>query len=86
MLLTVSISTIKAIRAGGVPDGTKWANMISVEFNHPYTMNITHNGRASDRVTRIWLVAVNTKGVRPRKLLIEIRPNTARKNSDAPGA
>jgi hypothetical protein len=33
--LTVSIKTINIISAPGVPDGTKWANIIRVELIQP---------------------------------------------------
>ena len=49
-------------------------------------MNRAHIGRAKARVTRMCLVAVNTKGVRPSKLFAEINPNTDRKNREVPGA
>lgn len=51
--LIVSIHTMKGIRIGGVPWGTKWASMWMVLLIHPYSMNLTHKGRAK--------VNVNTK-------------------------
>lgn len=33
--LIVSIKTIKGIKAGGVPKGTRWANICLVWLNHP---------------------------------------------------
>lgn len=35
IFLIVSITTIKGIRTGGVPWGTKWANMWVELFNQP---------------------------------------------------
>lgn len=35
IFLIVSIHTIKGISTGGVPWGTKWANIWFVWFNHP---------------------------------------------------
>jgi len=46
MLLTSSIRTIKGIRAGGVPKGTKWAIIALGSFTQPITMWPSQSGRA----------------------------------------
>lgn len=69
ILLIVSISTINGIRMGGVPWGTKWANIWIVWLIHPYNMNLNHNGSARLRVIVKWLVLVKIYGESPKKLL-----------------
>ena len=56
--LIVSINTIKGIKTGGVPWGTKWANICFVLFNQPNNINLNHKGKAKERVIVIWLVLV----------------------------
>jgi hypothetical protein len=50
ILLIVSMQTIKGIRTGGVPWGTRWANMCCVWLIHPYSINLIHRGKAKARV------------------------------------
>lgn len=57
-LLTVSIHTIKDIKATGVPWGTKWANIWFVWLIHPYNIKESHKGKAKAKVITIWLVLV----------------------------
>ena len=59
MFLIDSIHTIKGIRIGGVPWGTKWANICWVLENHPKIINDSHRGRESIIVKTICLVLVN---------------------------
>ncbi len=73
MFLIVSISTIKGIRANGVPCGTKCANMCFVCLIHPNSISVTHKGRDKDKVIAICLDLVNTYGRSPKKLLNTIR-------------
>lgn len=56
--LIVSINTIKGIKTGGVPWGTRWANICFVLLIHPIIINLSHRGRAKERVIVIWLVLV----------------------------
>lgn len=60
MLLIVSINTMNGIRTGGVPWGTKWANMCCVWLIHPLTIRVTQRGRDNARVIAICLDLVNT--------------------------
>ena len=74
-LLIVSIKTIKGIRTGGVPCGTKCANMCWVLLNHPNIIKLNHKGKANDSVIVIWLVLVKIYGNSPKKLLNRIYVN-----------
>lgn len=56
--LIVSINTIKGIKTGGVPWGTRCANICFVLLIHPNNMKLSHRGRAKERVIVIWLVLV----------------------------
>ena len=58
--LMVSINTINGISKGGVPTGTKWANILLVCFNHPKNMSVIQIGRDKERVITICLDLVNT--------------------------
>jgi len=58
ILLIVSIHTMKGISRGGVPIGTRWANMWIVLLVHPYNIKVSHNGKAKVNVIDIWLVEV----------------------------
>jgi hypothetical protein len=75
IFLIVSIRTIKGINTGGVPCGTKCANICFVLLIQPKNMKLSHRGRASDRVNVIWLVLVKIYGNRPKKLLKRINVN-----------
>jgi len=57
-LLTISIITIKGIRGPGVPDGTRWANIVEVDFNQAKAICPSHSGRAKDKVNTRCLGAV----------------------------
>lgn len=73
--LVISIMTMKDMRMGGVPWGTKWASMWFVFFDQP---NITiANQEARDRGSVIvrWEVAENTCGYSARKLANRINKN-----------
>lgn len=56
--LTVSIKTINGMRADGVPEGTKWANMYIVLLIQPNIINLNHIGRARVKVKVMCLDAV----------------------------
>lgn len=56
--LIVSINTIKGIKTGGVPWGTRWANICFVLLIHPKSINLNHKGKAKESVIVIWLVLV----------------------------
>lgn len=60
MFLIVSINTINGIKTGGVPWGTKWANMCWVWLIHPLIIRVTHRGRERANVITMWLDLVNT--------------------------
>lgn len=75
IFLIVSIKTIKGIKTGGVPWGTKWANICFVLLIHPKNIKLNHRGNAKDRVKVIWLVLVKIYGNKPKKLLKTIKVN-----------
>lgn len=58
IFLIVSIQTIKGIKIGGVPWGTRWARRWIVWLIHPYNINLNHNGKAKVNVKIRWLVLV----------------------------
>lgn len=74
--LIVSMQTIKGIKIGGVPCGTRWANIFNVFVNHPYNINLSHNGSANVNVNVKCLDLVKMYGNRPIKLLIKIVENS----------
>lgn len=76
IFLIVSIKTINGINTGGVPWGTKCANICFVLLIHPKNMKLNHRGRAKDNVRVIWLVLVKIYGNKPRKLLKRINVNS----------
>lgn len=53
MFLTSSITTMKAIRATGVPWGNRWDNVLEVFFSQPYMLiesqKVKDKGRVTDR-------------------------------------
>lgn len=73
--LIVSIHTMKGISTGGVPWGTRCANIWIVLLIHPNNMNDNHNGKARVKVKVIWLVLVKIYGNSPKKLLNRINLN-----------
>lgn len=73
--LIVSIITIKGIRTGGVPWGTKWANILIVLLIHPNSINDSHKGKARANVKTMCLVLVKIYGNSPKKLLNKINLN-----------
>lgn len=75
ILLILSIHTINGIKIGGVPWGTKWANISIVLLIQPYNINDSHNGRANLKVIAMCLVLVKIYGNKPIKLLIIIKKN-----------
>jgi hypothetical protein len=75
IFLIVSINTIKGIRTGGVPCGTKCANMWLVLLIHPKNIKLIHKGKARDSVKVKWLVLVKMYGNKPKKLLNKIKVN-----------
>lgn len=75
ILLIVSINTIKGIRTGGVPCGTRWANICFVLLIHPKNINLNQRGRAKESVKVMWLVLVKIYGNNPKKLLNKIKVN-----------
>lgn len=58
IFLIVSIKTIKGISTGGVPWGTKWANIWVVLLIHPNNMKVSHRGSANLKVNTMCLVLV----------------------------
>lgn len=75
MFLIVSIKTINGINTGGVPCGTRWANICFVLLIQPKNIKLSQRGRARDNVRVMWLVLVKIYGNRPRKLLKRINVN-----------
>ena len=75
IFLIVSIKTIKGINTGGVPCGTKWANICFVLLIQPKNIKLNQRGSARERVNVIWLVLVKIYGNRPKKLLNKIKVN-----------
>lgn len=75
IFLVVSIRTIKGISTGGVPCGTKCANMCTVWLIQPNTIKLSHRGKAKVNVNLKWLVLVKIYGKSPRKLLKAIIEN-----------
>lgn len=75
ILLIVSIKTIKGISTGGVPCGTKWANICFVLLIHPKNIKLSQRGSANDKVSVIWLVLVKIYGNNPKKLLKRMNVN-----------
>lgn len=84
IFLIVSMHTIKGIRIGGVPWGTRWANICCVLLIHPYSMNVNQNGSARDNVNVKWLELVKMKGNSPRRLLNRIIENREMNINDLP--
>lgn len=84
-LLIDSMQTMNIIRAGGVPWGTKWANIWVVLFNHPNSIIVIQIGRANERVIIICLVDVKICGRRPKELFIEISQNREIRRKVIPG-
>lgn len=70
ILLMVSIKIINLIRAKGVPDGSRWANILLVLFNQPKIIIVSHKGMANVSVITMCLVAVKIYGKSPIRLLI----------------
>jgi hypothetical protein len=64
------------ISTGGVPCGTKCANMCTVLLIHPNTIKVNHRGSASVKVITMCLDLVKIYGNRPRKLLNIISLNS----------
>lgn len=85
IFLTSSISTIKGIRRGGVPKGTRWANILLGVISHAILMWPTHRGSASATVKEICAEEVNTYGNRPKKLFNKINRNSLEVIRVAPG-
>jgi hypothetical protein len=66
---------MNGIRIGGVPEGTKWANIEFVFFVHPKIIRVNQIGRAIEAETTKCLVEVKVYGVSPKILLIKIKKN-----------
>src|SRR5258705_11958960 len=77
-LLINSINTINIIKLKGVPLGTKCDSIFFVFFSHPYSINLTHNGREVERVSNMCLVDVKINGSIPIELLIIIIINNGK--------
>jgi len=75
IFLIVSIHTMNGIRTGGVPCGTRCANICIVLFIHPYSINLVHRGRANARVKVKCLVLEKMYGNNLRKLLNRMNEN-----------
>jgi hypothetical protein len=75
IFLTVSIKTIKFIRAKGVLVGTIWDNILFVLFVHPKIIMDNHIERAVGNVIIIWAVGVNVKGESEMMFIMKINEN-----------
>lgn len=75
IFLIVSMITINGIKAGGVPWGTKWANICVVLLIQPNIMKDSHKGRASAKVKIKCLVLVKIYGNKPSRLFHKIIEN-----------
>jgi hypothetical protein len=75
MFLTLSIRTMKGIRAPGVLCGTRWANISLLNFIQPNIIIPSHRGMAIVSEMAICLVEVKIYGKSPRKLLVTININ-----------
>jgi len=80
VFLIVSITTIKDMRAEGVPWGTRCANIELVKLTHPIKIKANHKGRDKEKLVIIWLVPVKTNGNKPKKLLNTKNKNNPKKN------
>ena len=86
ILLTNSISTIKGIKGGGVPSGTKWASILWGVLIHPIVICPTHKGKAILIVNVKCLLEVKIKGKSPQKLFKAINTNKTIGKKVKPGA
>lgn len=85
-LLTSSIITMKGIKAGGVPSGTRWAIIAFGVFAHPMIIWPSHKGRARATVKERCLEAVKIKGNKPKALFSKMNTIRATGIRDSPGA
>ena len=85
-LLVSSIKTMKGIRAGGVPMGTRWASMFCGVFSLPINMCPTQRGKARPIAKVRCLEEVKIKGNSPIKLLSKINKNSLIGKYVNPGA
>ena len=84
-LLTLSINTIKGIKTGGVPEGTKWdINLLNWNVKDQIIMP-SQRGRPRAKVILKWLDPVNTYGKRPIKLEKMIMKNILMNTEAVPG-
>ena len=74
-LLIVSMITMNGINMDGVPCGTRCSNMWLVFLIHPNSINLSHIGKASVRVSVRCLVLVKMYGNSPKKLFVKIIKN-----------
>lgn len=81
MFLTSSIKTIKGIKTGGVPKGTRCAKKFNILFTSLKIIKPSHRGRAKASVTAKWLEAVKVKDKRPGALLSRIMMKSLIKRS-----
>lgn len=75
MFLTVSIKTIKFIRALGVPIGVRWIIMCLNEFFIEYIIMDSHKVREIGTVIEIWAFMVKLKGASANKFNSMINKN-----------
>ena len=83
--LTVSITTIRAISAPGVPGGTRCVNIWLYWKIHDQTIPPNQRGKAKATVYLRWLEPVKTYGKRPIKFEQRIKKNKAIKMEIEPG-
>jgi hypothetical protein len=83
--LTVSIKTITAISAAGVPNGTKCAITLLNWNNLAQIIEPSHKGKESDKVKTKCLEGVKIKGNKPKKLHPKIKKKYPKKTKVVPG-
>lgn len=83
--LTVSIKTITGIKAGGVPEGTKWANILFGWKIIDQIIEPSHRGKDKDKVKTKCLEEVKTKGNKPKKFEKIIKKKKVIKIKEVPG-
>lgn len=69
IFLIVSINTMKGIKIGGVPWGTKCVNIFWVCWDHPNIMKANHKGSLRANLMVKWAVLVKIYGVRLKKFV-----------------
>jgi hypothetical protein len=83
IFLNSSIKTINGTRTIGVPLGTRWAKKRLGVNKNAGRIKLNHNALLTVRVKLMCLLAVNTYGKRPKKLLLKTKINTPENSKGA---